>query len=83
MKKLERLSGKAAGFAAFLIFCTACPVSAFAGVDISPVLVEMSEKQNKQVVRISNSGETAKSFQVDVVAWSQSDEEREIYTPTD
>ena len=24
-----------------------------------------------------------KSFQVDVVAWSQNDEEREIYTPTD
>ena len=83
MKKSERLSGKAAGFAAFLLFCIGYPVSAFAGVDISPVLVEMSEKQNKQVVRISNSGETAKSFQVDVVAWSQSDEEREIYTPTD
>lgn len=58
-------------------------MSALAGVDISPVLVEMSEKQNKQVVRISNSDETPKSFQVDVVAWSQSDEEREIYTPTE
>ena len=83
MKNLERLSGKAAGFAAFLLICTGYAVPAFAGIDISPVLVEMSEKQNKQVVRISNTGETPKSFQVDVVAWSQSDEEREIYTPTD
>ena len=83
MKTLERLTGKAAGYAAFLLFCTAYPLTVYAAIDISPVLVEMSEQQNKQVVRISNSGETTKSFQVDVVAWSQSDEEREIYTPTE
>lgn len=58
-------------------------MTALAGIEISPVLLEMSEQQNKQVVRVGNSSETAKSFQVDVVAWSQSDEEREIYTPTD
>ncbi len=73
----------AAGFAAILLFCTGYPLTAYAGVDISPVLVEMSARQDKQVIRVSNSGETPKSFQVDVVAWSQSDEDREIYTPTD
>ncbi len=83
MKTLERLTGRAVGFAAVLLFCAGYPLTAYAAVDISPVLVEMSEQQNKQVVRISNSGETPKSFQVDVVAWSQSDEDREIYTPTD
>jgi len=83
MKNLERLTGRAAGFAAVLLLCTGYSLTAYAAVDISPVLVEMSEQQNKQVVRVGNSGETAKSFQVDVVAWSQSDEEREIYTPTD
>jgi fimbrial chaperone protein len=82
MKNLERLTGKAASFAAFLLFFSGFAGSAFAGVDISPVLVEMSEQQDKQVVRISNSDEAAKSFQVDVVAWSQSDDDREIYTPT-
>ena len=83
MKTPERYTGKAAGFAAFLLFCTGYPIVASAAVDISPVVVEMSEQQDKQVVRISNSGEDAKSFQVDVVAWSQSDEEREIYAPTE
>ncbi len=83
MKTLERSTGKAAGFAAFLFFCSSYPLTVLAGVDISPVLVEMSEQQDKQVVRVGNSTETTKSFQVDVVAWSQSDKEREIYTPTD
>lgn len=83
MKNLERYTGKAAGLAAFLLICTGLPFAAMAAVDISPVLVEMSEQQDKQVVRISNSGEAAVSFQVDVVAWSQSTEEREIYESTD
>ena len=83
MKTSERLTGKAAGFAAFLLFCTGYPLTASAAVDISPVVLEMSAQQDKQVVRVGNSSETTKSFQVDVVAWSQSDEEREIYTPTD
>jgi len=83
MKNPERYNGKAAGLAAFLLFFSGCPLIAFGSIDISPVLVEMSERQDKQVVRINNSGDTAKSFQVDVVAWSQSESEREIYTPTD
>ncbi len=83
MKNLERLTGRAAGFAAVLLFCAGYPLTASAGIEISPVLLEMSEQQDKQVVRVRNSSETAKSFQVDVVAWSQSDQEREIYSPTD
>ena len=83
MKKLERYTGKAASFAAFLLFCVVCPTALMASVDISPVVVELSEAHDKEVVRIGNGTESAKSFQVDVVAWSQSDPEREIYTPTD
>jgi len=83
MKNLERLTGKAVRLAAFLFLFTGYPLTALAGIEISPVLLEMSEQQDKQVVRVGNSSETAKSFQVDVVAWSQSDEDREIYTPTD
>jgi len=83
MKNLERYIRKAAALVALLLFCTGYPLTAPAAVDISPVLVEMSEQQNKQVVRVNNSGDAAKSFQVDVVAWSQSTEEREIYAPTD
>ncbi len=83
MKTSERSTGKAAGLAAFLLFCGGYPLTASAAVDISPVLLEMSEQQDKQVVRVGNSSDTTKSFQVDVVAWSQTDEEREIYAPTD
>jgi fimbrial chaperone protein len=82
MKNLERLTGKAVRLAAFLFLFTGYPLTALAGIEISPVLLEMSEQQDKQVVRVGNSSETAKSFQVDVVAWSQSGDEREIYTPT-
>lgn len=83
MQKPERYSRKAARCAAFLVFLAAVPATAPAAVDISPVVVEMSAQRDKDVVRISNTGDTAKSFEVTVVAWSQSDTEREIYAPTD
>ncbi len=56
---------------------------AAASVDISPVLVEINEQRNKETVRITNSGDTPKSFEVSVVAWSQSEQDREIYEPSD
>jgi fimbrial chaperone protein len=83
MKNIERYTGKAAVCAAFLLTLIAFSHTATASIDISPVVVELSETRNKEVVRITNSGETAKSFEVSVVAWSQSGEDREIYAPTD
>jgi fimbrial chaperone protein len=82
MKNFERYTGKAAGFAAFLLFFAGYPMAATASIDVSPVILELSDQRNKEVVRIGNTSDTAKSFQVDVVAWSQSDHEREIYEPT-
>jgi fimbrial chaperone protein len=81
MKNPERYIRKAALCAAFLSCLLGGP--ALAAVDISPVLVEMSETHDKEVVRITNSGDTAKSFEASAVAWSQSEKEREIYTDTD
>jgi fimbrial chaperone protein len=83
MQNLERYAGKAAACAAFLFLVLAYPVTALPAVDISPVLVELGEQHNKDVIRITNSGDAAKSFEVNVVAWSQSADEREIYTPSD
>jgi len=54
-----------------------------ASVAVSPVVLELSEQQDKEVVRVTNSGDVAKSFEVNAVAWSQSDKEREIYAETD
>jgi fimbrial chaperone protein len=83
MKTIERYSRKAAFCAAFLFCLLGWSASALAAIDISPVLIAMSEERNKEVVRITNSGDTAKSFEVNAVAWSQSEKEREIYSETD
>jgi fimbrial chaperone protein len=83
MMMTERYKAKAARLAALLLFLGGYPLLAAASVSVSPVLVELSENHSKEVVRISNAGDTTKSFEVDVVAWSQSDVDREIYQPTD
>jgi len=83
MTYTERSTGKAAGFAAFLIFFLGLGSVAGAAVNVSPVLLNLSEKTNKEVVRVTNSSDASKSFEVNVVAWSQSDKEREIYSETD
>ena len=74
---------KAAKFAAFLLFLSGPCSVALASVNVSPVIVHLSDGHNKDIIRISNGSEQPKSFQVDVVSWSQTKEERESYSPTD
>ncbi len=78
----ERYTWKAAVFAAFLLFSGVHTPSAIASIDVSPVRVDLSEDHDKGVVRISNHEDVAKSYQVEVVAWSQTDDRREVYSPT-
>jgi len=79
----ERTLWKAAVFAAFLLIFGVHAPRAIASINVSPVRIELSEDHNKDVVRISNQEDAAKSYQVEVVAWSQTDERREVYSPTD
>ena len=74
---------KAAVFAAFLFISGVHIPSAIASINVSPVRIELSEDHAKDVVRISNQEDVAKSYQVEIVAWSQTDERREVYSPTD
>lgn len=83
MTTTERYTGKAAGFAAFLFLILGSGAAAAASVNVSPVLLNLSEESNKDVVRVTNSSEAPKSFEVNAVAWTQSDREREIYSDTD
>ncbi len=78
----ERNSGKAAKFAAFLITILIVPI-AFATIDVSPVRLDLSDDHDKAVIRIGNQDSAAKSYEVEVVAWSQTDERREVYSPTE
>ncbi len=79
----ERFNRKAALVAAFLLVFGAHLPLTHASISVSPVRVDLTEEHNKDVVRISNQEETAKSYEVEVVAWSQTDERREVYSPTD
>ena len=83
MKPNERFTGKAAALAAFLTCLLGSAGVANASVAISPVLIELSEQGTKEVVRVTNTSDAAKSFEVTTVAWSQSEKEREIYADTD
>jgi fimbrial chaperone protein len=79
----ERYYGKAALGAAFLFIFGFYASVALASISVSPVRLDLSDDHDKDVVRISNQEETSKSYQVEVVAWSQTDERREVYTPTE
>ena len=79
MKNLERHTGKAAVTAAFLILLAAFPLAAAASVSISPVLLELSARHDKDVLRVANASDAAKSFEINVVGWTQSEAQREIY----
>lgn len=69
--------------AAFLISTGVLAPLALASIDVSPVRIDLSDGHDKDVVRISNREDSAKSYQVEVVAWSQTDERREVYSPTE
>lgn len=79
----ERYNRKAAIFAAFLIILGIQFTSAHASLNVSPVRVNLSDGHSKDVIRITNQEDSVKSYEVEVVAWSQTDERREVYTPTE
>ena len=80
---IERYSGKAAVIAAFLLFSGGFVTDAAAQVAVSPVRVDLSEHHDKDEVRITNQESETRSFEVEIVAWSQTDERREVYSPTE
>jgi fimbrial chaperone protein len=79
----ERYLWKAVLGTAFLLTSWGLPATAEAQVAISPVRVDLSDDHDKDVVRISSQAESTVSYQVEIVSWSQSEDRREIYTPTD
>jgi fimbrial chaperone protein len=79
----ERFIKKAAILAAFFSIFGAYASLAVAALDVSPVRVNLAKDNDKGTVRVSNHDETEKSYQVEIVAWTQTDERREIYEPTE
>lgn len=79
----ERNDGKAALAAAFLILSGFLSTAVLASLNISPVRVDLSSGHDKDIVRITNQESSAKSYEVEVVAWTQTDEKREVYSPTE
>jgi len=83
MNYSERYMGKAAVFAAFLFCFFSLTTAANASVSVSPVRVYLDDKDNRAVVRVANQGDSAQSYQVEVVSWSQTDRQREVYSKTE
>lgn len=79
----ERGAHKAALIAAFFFFSALQTGGALASMSVSPVRIYLDSEHDKDVVRVSNVETTAKSYQVEIVSWSQNDERREIYAPTE
>jgi fimbrial chaperone protein len=79
----ERYRWKAAFFAAFLFIFGLAATGVFASMNISPVRVNLSADHDKDIIRITNQESSAKSYEVEVVGWTQTDERREVYTPTE
>ena len=79
----ERNKWKAAVIAAFLFLSGFLTTVGYASINISPLRVDLSDDHDKDVIRITNQGDSMKSYEVEVVAWSQTDERREVYAPTE
>ena len=79
----ERINRKAAVIAAFLFLSGLLTTTGHASINISPLRIDLSDDHDKDVIRITNQGDSAKSYEVEVVAWSQTDERREVYAPTE
>lgn len=79
----ERSNGKAASIAAFLIILGLTATTAYAALNVSPVRVNLGDDHDKDAVRITNQETSTKSYEVEVVVWSQTEERREVYSPTD
>ena len=79
----ERYPGKAALCAAFLFTALLIPSLSAAQVSISPIRVDLDKSRTKDIIRVGNQRDSEASYEVEVVAWSQTDDRREIYTPTE
>ena len=79
----ERYKRKAARVAAFLIIFGITATAVHASINVSPVRINLGDDHDKDVVRITNQEDSAKSYEVEVVAWSQTEERREVYAPTE
>ena len=79
----ERYLWRAALVAAFLSSFGWMATSASASMAISPVRVDLSDDNDKDVIRVTNQESSVRSYQVEVVAWSQTDQRREVYSSTD
>ncbi len=79
----ERYLRKAVLGTAFLIISGAFPAQLLAQVAISPVRIDLSDERAKDVIRIKSQADTPRSYEVEIVAWSQSEADREIYSPTE
>ena len=79
----ERYLWKAVLCTAFLLTFQGLPPAASAQVAISPVRVDLSDGHDKDVIRVSSQSDSTLSYQVEVVSWSQSGEQREVYAPTE
>lgn len=80
---IERYSGKAAVIAAFLLISGGFVTEAAAQVAVSPLRIDLNDHHNKDEVRITNQESGPRSYEVEIVAWSQTDERREVYSPTE
>lgn len=79
----ERYLRKAVLGTAFLLICGAFPAQVLAQVAISPVRIDLSDERAKDVIRLKSQADTPRSYEVEVVGWSQSEVDREIYSPTE
>jgi fimbrial chaperone protein len=81
---IERFPGKAAWLAAFpLFFLLGAVTPVAASISVSPVRLDLDASRDKEVIRVSNQEDGQKSYQVEVVAWSQEDGQPEVYAPTE
>ena len=78
----ERYIWKAVHSAAFL-FISGLFSAASAQVAISPIRVDLGDDNDKDVILVTSQAATTRSYEVEVVAWTQTDDRREIYSPTE
>lgn len=74
---------RAARFAALFLFAAGWSLFARASVSISPVRVDFDASQRMEIIRFGNGGAETRSYQVDVVSWSQSGVRGDVHDPTD
>lgn len=80
---MERFNRKAVIGTAFLVFLGIYSDLSLAAMAVSPLRVDLSDQNTKGALQVSNQDDVSRSYQVEIVAWSQSDEQRELYTPTE